>query len=68
MDSSEEKNSEVRPSDALGRLNERTKGSRVTVVIIAVVALIVGAFLIGMIVRGVSGGIENAPKIPSVEI
>lgn len=58
----------VKPADALGRISERTKGSRLSLLIVGVIGLFVVAFLIGLIVRGVSGGIQNAPDIPGVEI
>lgn len=59
---------EVKPADALGRLSERTRVSRFWAVIIAIVGIFLLAFLIGLLVRGVSGGLDNAPDIPKVEI
>lgn len=68
MDSADEKQNDVKPADALGKLSERTRASRVMVVVIAVVGFFVIAFLVGLIARGVGGGIDNAPDIPRVEI
>lgn len=61
------KDSGVKPADALGQLSERTRASRMSVAIIAVVGFFVGAFLIGLLVQTITHG-SNAPDIPKVEL
>lgn len=58
----------VKPTDALGRLSERARSSRLTLVVVVIAGIFLLAFFIGLIVRGVSGGVNNAPSIPRVEI
>lgn len=67
MDSDKEKD-DVKPANALGRLSERSRSSRIAVVVISLIGFFLLVFLIGMIVRGVLGGIDNAPDIPRVDI
>lgn len=66
MDEHKDTQNDVKPADALGRLSERARASRFSGLIVALIALIVLAFLVGMIIRGVSGGFNNAPDIPRV--
>ncbi len=56
-----------RPADALGDLSRRSHSSRVYIVLALVLALIVVAFLVGSIVRNISGG-SNVPEVPAVNL
>lgn len=67
MDSDKERD-EVKPANALGKLSERSRSSRIGVVVISLIGFFLLVFLIGMIVRSVSNGIDNAPDIPRVDI
>ena len=58
---------DVKPTDALGRLAERSRGSRITLVIVAVVALFAFAFAVNLIIQSVRSG-GNAPNVPRVEL
>jgi hypothetical protein len=58
----------IKPSDALGTLRARSRMSQTVMVLVAVAGLIVGAMLLGLIWRGVTGGIKNAPSIPAIKV
>lgn len=59
---------DMKPAGALQRLSERSKGSRLSVLIIAIIGLFVFAFVIGLVVKGFSGGINRTPDVPRVDI
>ena len=65
--SSEDRFSDVKPANALNTLGERSRASRVWIVIIALVGVIVFAFLGGALFRAVTGG-THTPEIPAVEL
>ena len=56
----------LRAANALERLNERSRGSRVSLVILAVFGMIVLALAIGFIFNSVRNG-GNTPDIPTVD-
>lgn len=58
---------DVKPADALGRLSERSRASRLSLVVVAVVGMIVIAFIGGALFRTITNG-SNTPEVPKVEI
>jgi len=59
--------SDVKPADAIGTISNRTRASRFSIVIVAVVGFFVLAFFVGLLLRTIFDK-SNTPDIPSVEL
>lgn len=58
---------DVKPADALGTLEGRSRASRVSFIIIVVISFFVLIFLTGLLVQSIRGG-DNIPHVPKVDI
>lgn len=58
---------DVKAADALGRLSERSRSSRIVFVVVVVIGFFALAFAVGFLITSVGNG-GNTPEIPTVEL